>query len=215
MRTASWTRWLAVLSLGAGIVAITPRMTCAQEAPQADNQTTTIIIRDGTVTVNGEEVTEDTRTLRVGPDGQEVVIVRTPQMRAFAPFRFNDEFSGVTDAIEAVRVNAPNFAPVLNEFVFAAEQSTETIQLERESMELARRARAAEGAERAQLEQELRAKLEEAFQAKLEVREERVQRLEDQLNEQQNLLEERRRNQNEIIERRLNDLMGQEDALDW
>ena len=89
------------------------------------------------------------------------------------------------------------------------------MRMEMESQRLARRARRADGDERAQFEQELQEKLNEIFDHKQALRAERAERLQEELNkalEQQN---DRSQSRNEIIDRRLRELLGQRDKYDW
>lgn len=95
------------------------------------------------------------------------------------------------------------------------EEHREVAELERESRDLARRARRAEGAERNQLESELRMQLEEIFAKKLEHREQRIAELEEKLTDEREKLQRRRGARSEMIERRLRTLMGEDDILDW
>ena len=88
-------------------------------------------------------------------------------------------------------------------------------ELERESRELARRAREAEGTGRSELEDELRQKLEEIFDAKMELRRERIERFEERLRAERESYQRRDDARESMIERRLRDLMGEDDALEW
>ena len=90
------------------------------------------------------------------------------------------------------------------------ERAGELMRMEQETHRLARQVRRAEGAERAELERELRERLAELLE-----RQERVEALERTLDEERETLRERRRNRDEILERRLRDLLGEGDVLDW
>lgn len=101
------------------------------------------------------------------------------------------------------------------ELGMSTEERAEIARMDAETHRLAREARRAEGAERQRLERELREELETIFERKLELRSKHIETLEDRLNEERETLEERRQSRNEIIERRLRDLLGEDDALDW
>lgn len=94
-------------------------------------------------------------------------------------------------------------------------EHAEVADQEHEARELAREARQAEGAERRRLEEELRAKLGTIFDRKMELRQERIERLEREVQEQRSAFETRARARAEIIDRRLRELLGEEDVLDW
>ncbi len=94
-------------------------------------------------------------------------------------------------------------------------ERTELMKMEMESQRLARRARRADGDERAQLEQELQEKLNEIFDRKQELRENRIEQLRESLNKALNQQNERDQSRNEIIDRRLRELLGQSDKYDW
>lgn len=93
---------------------------------------------------------------------------------------------------------------------------------ERESRELARQLRRAEGADRDRLTDELRATLERTFDLKQQARRERIEhlqqeaeRLQSDLSELNDELAEREQARREIIERRQRELLGEADELDW
>jgi len=94
-------------------------------------------------------------------------------------------------------------------------ERTELMKMEMESQRLARRARRADGDERAQLEQELEEKLNEVFDRKQALREERVEKLREALNKALDQQNDRDQSRNEIIERRLRELLGQSGKYDW
>jgi len=199
----------------------------------ASGRTTIIIEEDGRVIVNGEEVERGASgVLRFDNGGAGVVIVH-PERRArirasggpVRHFRIDGEGAFGEDIVEDIRIMTDKlplesipfdrFEPLLGEAAFIARESAEVIKLEREARELARKARRAEGAEREQLEQELRAKLMETLDAKLEARSERIERLEEHLQEERNILDARRNSREEIVSRRLRELLGEDDLLDW
>ncbi len=94
-------------------------------------------------------------------------------------------------------------------------ERTELMKMEMESQRLARRARRADGDERAQLEQELQEKLNEIFDRKQELRENRIEQLRESLNKALDQQNERDQSRNEIIDRRLRELLGQHNKYDW
>lgn len=94
-------------------------------------------------------------------------------------------------------------------------ERAEINRMEAEARELARRAGEAEGEERDRLEAELRAHLDELFAEKLAVERERLDRRRERLEHDQQAFDERRRRRGEIIERRLRDLLGDRDVLEW
>lgn len=89
------------------------------------------------------------------------------------------------------------------------------VRMEQEAHRLAREARQAEGAERRRLERELREQLDALLDRKLTLREERIEHLMEEAEEQREQLRERRARRDEIIERRLRELLGEDDVLDW
>lgn len=80
--------------------------------------------------------------------------------------------------------------------------------LEREAQRLARAVRSAEGDVRTRLNDELVGKLGEIFDRKQELRQERIDRLQSQLNKAVEEREERERVREEIIRRRMDQLVG-------
>jgi hypothetical protein len=96
-----------------------------------------------------------------------------------------------------------------------AQEREELMRMEMESQRLARRARRAEGDERAQLEQELQDQLNDIFDRKQVLREKRVEQLREALNKALDQQNDREQNRNEIVDRRLRELLGQHDRYDW
>lgn len=233
MKTHAIARVFVCVLLLIGLLAVPSGAAYAQQADEAapaDDPSITIIIDDdGRVIVNGEEVSAGARVIRVNPDNGDVVVLNPDRIRARAatargPMRLGapdrirferDWAEEIEEGLAGLRFALPHVEPLMDHAAFIARESAAVMELERESMALARRVRNAEAAERAQLETELRTKLVETFEAKLQARQQRVQRLEEELNEQRNFMEERRRNQEDIIGRRMGDLLGDEDALDW
>lgn len=95
------------------------------------------------------------------------------------------------------------------------EMQRELSKLEAESRRLARDIRKAEADDRTRLSQELEDKLDEIFEKKLELKEERADRLRKELNEALGDVEERRKVKEEVIQRRLRHLLGEDDLYDW
>lgn len=97
----------------------------------------------------------------------------------------------------------------------AMKERVEISRLDAESHRMARAVRQAEGAEREQLQQELEDKLEAIYERKLELRRERLEQLQQELNEQRDQIETREQARQEILERRLRELLGEPDELKW
>lgn len=95
------------------------------------------------------------------------------------------------------------------------EERNELMRMEMESQRLARRARRAESDERAQLEQELQEQLNDIFDRKQALREKHVEQLREALNKALDQQNDREQGRNEIIDRRLRELLGQRDRYDW
>ena len=93
--------------------------------------------------------------------------------------------------------------------------NSEIMEQEREAVELARKARAAEGSERAELEEQLESLLEGIFDEKMQMRKESMARLEKELSEKKIQFETRQAARREVIERRKAELLGKEDVLEW
>lgn len=94
-------------------------------------------------------------------------------------------------------------------------ERSELMRMETESQRLARRARRAEGQEKADLERELEEQLNEIFDRKQALQEERIERLRDEMDKALDRHNERDQHREEIVERRLRQLLGREDRLDW
>lgn len=101
------------------------------------------------------------------------------------------------------------------EFERMMDESSVVVEMEKEARELSRRARAAEGSERRQLEAELRTHLESLMQEKLAHEERVLERRRTRLEEESRRLQERRERRTDIIERRFRDLLGERDVLEW
>ena len=92
----------------------------------------------------------------------------------------------------------------------------QTQKLERQTHDLARQYRQAEGQEKQELEGKLRAALLETFEAKSQLQNQQVEHLEKQLQKLRSRLENRRKNREAIIDQRFEQLTGQQDdELSW
>lgn len=91
----------------------------------------------------------------------------------------------------------------------------EIMRQEAETQRLARAVRDAEGAERERLESELRDALDALFEAKMALREEQIEALEAELEARREQYEARRAEHEAIVDRRLRELLGEDDVLDW
>ena len=87
--------------------------------------------------------------------------------------------------------------------------------LESEARSLSRMARRADGDEKERLESDLRDKLDELFALKQQLEEERIAELREELVEAERVHSERQQLREEIIRRRLNELLGVESKYDW
>ena len=94
-------------------------------------------------------------------------------------------------------------------------EHAEIARMDMESRRLAMKIREADAADRAELERELQSLLEDIFDRKLALRAERVEALREQLDEAESARQERQQNRQEIIERRMKELLGERDKYDW
>ena len=95
-------------------------------------------------------------------------------------------------------------------------ENEQTQKLERQTHELAREYRQAEGPEKRELEDKLRAALLETFEAKAQLQNQQVEYLEKQLEKLRDRLEKRRKNSEAIIDQRFEQLTGQQgNELAW
>ena len=126
-------------------------------------------------------------------------------------FVFFDSFAGDLDHLLGEGFGG-DFTIRLGE---SMKERQEIRRLEMESHQLARQVRRADDDERAQLEQELAEKLNEIFDRKQALREKRVEQLREAMNKALDEQNDREANRNEIIDRRLRELLGQRDRYDW
>ena len=115
------------------------------------------------------------------------------------------------------------FVPQLEELeitrgLLAAENyqlNAEVLKLEAEARQLARQAQRAVGEEHDELENELKAKLEEIFAKKMERRKEVLDKLREELQENEKNYAARNAARSEMIERRLRELLGKDEEFKW
>lgn len=183
--------------------------------------------RDGVVVLRVEPGDDEVEVHVIGPRKRRAVVRGTPHTVhdrvAFRmdgkqhPFLFED-FD-----IDIDVPDMPDVAPLLERFRFdvgdsfrtSFEEHREVSGLERESRMLARRARSADGDERRELEAELRDQLDEIFDKKEQIRRDRIADLEEKVASEREALQRRRAAREDIIDRRLQTLMGEDDILDW
>lgn len=119
------------------------------------------------------------------------------------------------DALNDIDVNLEGLSHLGPNVFGYMTSSPELMKKERESRDLARRVRNAEGSERAELERELDTLLADIFAEKMDLRRERAEKLRERLAEQDAAINERQRNRDDIIARRKAELLGEKDRFDW
>ncbi len=97
----------------------------------------------------------------------------------------------------------------------AARHNSELANQEAAARSLAMKAKLADGDEKEALTAELREALEEIFALKQELRQEEMEKLREKLAESEQELAERAEVREEIIERRLSELLGSRSKYDW
>ena len=102
-----------------------------------------------------------------------------------------------------------------NELMGYWSSSPEIMKKEQESRTLARDIRKLEGGERAERERDLDALLSEIFDAKMQLRRDRIEKMENKLQDEQDVLDARMRERADIIARRRAELLGDDDRFDW
>lgn len=123
--------------------------------------------------------------------------------------------SGDDEKVFSMRRPAPLFLDEDFDFDFDFEfANSDIVKMETETRKLAREIMNAEGAEKRQLEEELSNKLNEIFDMKLESRKKRIKKLQKRLEKQQADLREREESRADIIDRRRDELLG-DDRLEW
>ena len=225
------------IALALLVVFVLPRPASAQEEAEAD----TIWVEDGkTIVVMGDEgrritirsTDDEGASVFFDSDGRDFPRFfeghpRSFRFRSGTPriLEFNDDFFDGDDHGVAVlsdylgglnNVWVDGFGDDIRVGVGESMKGrSEVMRMEMESRRLAQRARRAEGEERARLEGELEEKLQEIFERKQTLRQERIDRLRDDLDELLDAHNERDQNRGEIIERRLNELLGKTSKYDW
>ncbi|MDX1547083.1 MAG: hypothetical protein R3247_08855 [Rhodothermales bacterium] len=158
------------------------------------------------------------RLHRGEPHGDVRIHGESPWPRIFferegnAPFMLEDFTEGLGAMDEVLRMRMPAVVGALRG---NAQERAEIARMESESRRMARAVTEAEGAERERLERELRDHLAQIFDRKQELRERDAERLREQTT---TLVEEQRRREQareEIIDRRLRQLLGERDVYDW
>lgn len=200
-----------------------PQTASAQDADtlRIDSDRVVVIVEDGNVILRRSDRTGeiDEREIRFG-EGDRPSAVRVMRRRGaegdtlrFDLERMAERMQGVPFVFPAEFFKEGEFSgfPLGERF----QERREITRMEAETRDLARRARAASGAERTQLEAELRSQLDTLLVKRLEVERERVERLEDQALERRTRLENRMANRGEVIDRRIRAMLGDGDDLDW
>lgn len=235
-------RWIGSLVLAA--VLLVPAAS-AQDRTDRQNVVIRFDNGDSIVIVDGEVLSDeaaeryleehdfDGPTVHLGP-GPHVRVYQSDEaddihtyVGRFAPgafffdgdngrFEFDEMFG---DRLHALRDNLT----VLDDFGGQLErglagsmrESSEIARMDMESRRLARQVRNAEGAERERLEGELEELLAEIFEKKQALRAQRIERLQDELDKLETDQRQRTSARQEIIERRLRELLGERDVYDW
>lgn len=182
--------------------------------------------RDGVVVLRVEPGDDDVEVEVIGPRKRRTIVRGTPHtVHDRVALRMDGRRHPFFEDFD-LDIDVPDMAdvaPLLERFRAGAgdsirrsfEEHREVAGLEHESRMLARRARSAEPDERPELEAELRNQLEEIFDKKEQLRRDRIADLEDKVASEREALERRRAAREDIIDRRLRALMGEDDILDW
>ncbi len=203
-----------------------------------------IEVKDGKVYVNGEMVKElenkDAR-IRFSRDGDDDFVFFSDdgdaahRRFAFRSPRFLEElgnepvmgFAGrdfpnayhefdVAFDLEPLHENLAILREGMNApYVVSSTNNKEIMRLERKSRDIARKLRNSEGEEREELNQELENMLNQIFDMKLESLQERIEKMSGELDELRARVQERVSSRAEIINRRLRELRGERNTLDW
>jgi hypothetical protein len=237
--------WLCSVVLLLGLALIAPVALAQDAAPpdtiQVDDDTVVIQLKDGKqVIVRGGDapiVLEQDGTFVVGPHGA-FRFRGDEDERPHAFFRrfeadhpgfglFGERFDDLEFDVEAL---VPDMEPLMQNLDRSmsdvhqqlggdvralVEKRAEIARMDAESRRLARQWRQAEGDERERLRADLQELLADIFQQKLDLRQQRIEGLQDKLEEEQAQLERRQAARDEIIDRRLRDLLGEDHELDW
>lgn len=142
-----------------------------------------------------------------------------PHVYAYGSDDARDNVFVLDDQLRGLRDGLAAFGTHGNEFAFGLSSSmkerSEIARMDMESRRLAMEIREADEADRTELERELQDLLEDLFDRKLTLRAERVEALREQLDEAEAARQERQQNRQEIIERRMKELLGERDKYDW
>ena len=124
-------------------------------------------------------------------------------------FDFSMEMEPLHERLELMRGGA------FGSLMVGSGSNGEIRKLERKSHELSRKIRRAEGGENAELNEELEALVNQIFDLKLEARQERIRKISADLDQLREQVQERNASRDQIIQRRLGQLRGERDTLDW
>lgn len=233
--------WMCAAAAGCAVLACALPARAQDVSVDADEASEIVIEVDeeGRLTVNGEAVESDDGrvVVRLAPNVRADVLRRRGPAGMHRPEppiveRFEDRFGPQVHVdhqrlrrlVDNVRIpDVAAIGPMMERFHFELEgdlearmeEHREVAELERESRDLARDMRRAEGDERQELEAELRSKLDEIFEKKMEIRRQRVERLEERLEEERAGLSERADQKESLIDRRMQHLLGESDELEW
>lgn len=215
--------WFVGIAAAAGLflvpVEVSAQPEVSADTVRVEGERVVILVEDDAVVVR-EGAREPHREFRlerrIGPDG---VWMMHRDREGVDTVSVNvDEVARVFERLGEIPVHLERWAEELGDSAplgDAWQSQREVAEMERQSRDLARQVRSAEGAERERLEQELRAHLDELFSTKLELRRERVERLAERLERERAELDQRRSRRSEIVERRYRELLGERDELDW
>ena len=214
----------------------------AQEGKEID--VNRIEVKDGKVYVNGEEVKElENKDWRIhfssdrdhglaffrgdGEGGFGNFSIRSPRLlesfdnepffvwedndfrHAKNDFDFSMQMAPFHESMEMIRDGA------FGSFMIGSGSNGEIRKLERKSRELARKIRRAEDGEKAELNEELEALVNQIFELKLETHQERIRKISADLDKLREQVQDRIASRDQVIQRRLSQLRGERDALDW
>ena len=202
-----------------------------------------IEVKDGKVFVNGEMIKElDDKNARVqfsrngennyvffsddDENGLRNYRLRSPGFIELKDQMGNVEFFGDEHENAFAMYNTQRSLEPLHElsmlregsfepFMAAFGQSSETRKLEMKSEEIARQLRRADGEDMDALNSELEELLNKIFDMKLTEQRDRMEKLAGEMDELRDRVQERSNSRSQIIERRLRQLKGDRDTLDW
>jgi hypothetical protein len=140
-------------------------------------------------------------------DFRDRITIDDPAIHGFAFFG-DDDWIGLLEDGTLPRVRDFDF-----DFTFATDEIL--MKMERRARELAQKAERAEGSERAALEDELEKKLGEIFDYKSDRRRRTIESTEKKLSDMQERFQRRESARDEIIDRRKEELLGEESHMEW